>query len=326
MKGAGGSAHGAGLRHPDPLSGALAGLRPRCLLSGGSTLTAHWSLRSASDLPLGFYIVTRGRCWLQDVTNTATVQLAQGDLALVAQGLEHRLCDDPRSSCHRSERVLWRADVDRHKCCSFGGGGAMTRLLRANLDFRGGNGALLMSSLPPIVRLRRGGKPAAPWLAPAFGSLAAEIGRGGSAVQRMADLLAEVVIAQAIRLCMASASHEENGRLGALTDPFTGPILRIMHSRFGEPWSVAALAREAGLSRSLFAQRFMAAVGMSPMRYLLECRMQAASTRLRDGRSGVKEIAHETGYSSGPAFSSAFKRWSGRPPGAYREGAAVPEG
>jgi transcriptional regulator GlxA family with amidase domain len=109
------------------------------------------------------------------------------------------------------------------------------------------------------------------------------------------------------------------------SDPSVGPILSIMHARFGEPWSVAALAREAGLSRSSFAARFADAVGVPPMHYLLECRMRAASAMLHSGRGCLKEIARRTGYSSEPAFSLAFKRWSGRPPGAYRDAAMTPE-
>jgi AraC-like DNA-binding protein len=124
---------------------------------------------------------------------------------------------------------------------------------------------------------------------------------------------------------IVGGTHASSAPPAAGRDPFVGPILAIMHARPGEPWSVATLAREAGLSRSVFAARFAAEVGVPPMHYLLECRMRAASSLLHSGQACLKEIARRAGYSSEPAFSLAFKRWSGRPPGAYRDAAVTPE-
>jgi transcriptional regulator GlxA family with amidase domain len=120
-------------------------------------------------------------------------------------------------------------------------------------------------------------------------------------------------------------THAWTAAPAARSDPLVGPVLTIMHARFGEPWSVATLAREAGLCRSSFAARFAAAVGVPPMHYLLECRMRAACSLLRSGQGCLKGIARRVGYSSEPAFSLAFKRWSGRPPGEYRDAAMIPE-
>jgi AraC-like DNA-binding protein len=80
---------------------------------------------------------------------------------------------------------------------------------------------------------------------------------------------------------------------------------------------VAALAAELAMSRSAFAARFSELVGVPAMQYVTDWRMQLARNRLRDGAS-VAEVAGELGYRSEAAFSRAFKRVMGMPPGAAR--------
>lgn len=86
-----------------------------------------------------------------------------------------------------------------------------------------------------------------------------------------------------------------------------------------QPWTVERLAAEVNLSRSAFAEKFKNQTGQTPMQFLQNFRMEAASEHLRDGRHHLKEIARLTGYRSMSAFSAAFKKWSGQSPGDYRQ-------
>lgn len=78
------------------------------------------------------------------------------------------------------------------------------------------------------------------------------------------------------------------------------------------------LAREAGLSRSLFAERFLAATGTTPARYLTELRMRLAVQYIPHEGQALETVAFSLGYQSLAAFSRAFKRITGQPPGALR--------
>ena len=84
-------------------------------------------------------------------------------------------------------------------------------------------------------------------------------------------------------------------------------------------WTTEELAREAGLSRSAFAERFTGLIGEPPMRYLANCRMQFAAERLRASREPVARIAFEAGYESEAAFNRAFKRTFNLPPTGWRK-------
>ena len=101
--------------------------------------------------------------------------------------------------------------------------------------------------------------------------------------------------------------------LGALRDPSTAAALGAMHHRAEMPWTVASLAKEVGLSRSVFAARFTQLVGEPPLGYLTRLRMQKAAILLREGATLAK-ASHLTGYASEASFSHAFRQWAGVAP------------
>jgi AraC-like DNA-binding protein len=93
-----------------------------------------------------------------------------------------------------------------------------------------------------------------------------------------------------------------------------------MHAKAGHDWTIEELATQVGQSRSLFAKRFADLLGMPPMHYLAQWRMQIASERLGSGNANVATIAAEIGYESEAAFSRAFKKLMGVPPSDWRRG------
>ena len=72
-----------------------------------------------------------------------------------------------------------------------------------------------------------------------------------------------------------------------------------------EPIEVAALATLAGRSPFHFTRVFTQSVGMSPHRYVVHLRLERAIELMRDGRSGLAEIAASTGF----ADQSHLSRW-----------------
>ena len=102
-------------------------------------------------------------------------------------------------------------------------------------------------------------------------------------------------------------------------DPAVSYALTLIHRRFAEQLSLATLSREAGVSRSLLAERFAHSVGEPPMRYCGRWRLHQAAIMLRDSRRRVGEVAFQVGFASEEAFSRAFKRDYGAPPGAWRK-------
>ncbi|MEJ7732220.1 MAG: AraC family transcriptional regulator [Polyangiaceae bacterium] len=102
--------------------------------------------------------------------------------------------------------------------------------------------------------------------------------------------------------------------------------LAQMQARPAERWTVAKLAKAAGLSRAAFARRFAAEVGVPPLRYLADLRLGRAAQRLVEGNDSLAGVAAEVGYESEFAFSRAFKRRYGEAPGVWRRHARAAGG
>ena len=141
---------------------------------------------------------------------------------------------------------------------------------------------------------------------------------GGEAViTRLADIL----VIQAIRSWLETDPAARTGWLGALQDRQIGPAIALIHRDPARAWTVASLADELAMSRSAFAARFTELVGEPAMPYVTRWRMHVAVGALRDEGATVAELADRLGYRSEAAFSRAFKRVVGVPPGALRASA-----
>lgn len=130
--------------------------------------------------------------------------------------------------------------------------------------------------------------------------------------------LADVVAAFIVRAWVECGCGEASGWIAALRDPRLGRVIAAIHRDPGRSWSVAELATEMGSSRSVFAERFLAMTGMTPVRYLTELRMRLAAQWIGRDRMPIETAAQRLGYGSQAAFSRAFKRVTGQAPGAAR--------
>ena len=134
--------------------------------------------------------------------------------------------------------------------------------------------------------------------------------------------LSEVIVVELLRFTTEQMSGEDQGGVPAwvsgLADPLVSRVAASLHSAAGDRWTVEAMCRIAGLSRSAFDNRFRAVFGQAPKHYLLELRMRRAATALAAGRRTIGEIASSIGYESEAAFNRAFHRAIGVTPGAYR--------
>ena len=103
-----------------------------------------------------------------------------------------------------------------------------------------------------------------------------------------------------------------------LFDEYVAKAIVAMMKDPSRKWTVAALARIAGLSRAAFARRFSRATGRPPLRWLTEHRLRLAQKMLAGTELGLAGVATEIGYVSEFAFAKAFKRLFGIAPGLFR--------
>jgi AraC-like DNA-binding protein len=177
--------------------------------------------------------------------------------------------------------------------------------------------ALLLTSLPPIIRIRADA-PHARGLRSALELITFETEAARAGAAAIGGGLCSVVLVNILRAHLA-ADDRPHGWLGALSDRRIGGSLKLMHGNVARRWTINGLASEVGMSRTSFAQRFKSLVGMPPLEYLTRWRMTVARQALRREGANLAVIATSVGYESDTAFSLAFKRQFGGSPGRYRQ-------
>jgi len=314
----------------DALSAVLAPVRLKQTGWVSTTARTPWGLSvPASRSCVRFHYVLRGNAWLSvEKADEPRIALSGGDLALLPRGHAHMLRDHPRSATARFDELA-RCAQRPHSAVmhiELGDKGPETTFLTGAFVLDDPLASPIIAALPPLIRMTPEAEQAVPSFLHNIQFITREVetARPGSEIVllRMAD----VVFIQMLRAYLARFPDDEaGGFLGALRDPSTAAALSAMHLRSEHPWTVASLAQEVGLSRSVFAARFTQLVGEPPLGYLTRLRMQKAATLLRDGAT-LAQASRHAGYASEASFSHAFRQWSGEAPGAFRrksKGAAV---
>ena len=132
--------------------------------------------------------------------------------------------------------------------------------------------------------------------------------------------LSEILFIEAIRFA-SDHTAELKRLLEGFSDVRVGRSIALIHKEPAHPWTVDKLAREVGMSRSRFADRFQELIGMGPVSYLIEWRLQRAAVALRTSHRTIAEIAYSCGYSNQATFTRTFKERFGRSPKAFRKAA-----
>jgi len=180
----------------------------------------------------------------------------------------------------------------------------------------------LLEALPRML-LSQMSAAAQSWLSNMLRVAAEEAGRGGAGSERLLARLAELMFVEMVRQYIAHLPDDSKGWLSGLKNRHVGHALRLIHGQPAKPWTLAELAREVGISRSVFADRFAHHVGVSPMHYLARWRMQLAVRRLTIPGVSIAQAGAEVGYESEAAFNRAFKKYVGMAPGSWRKGRSL---
>lgn len=283
-----------------------------------SELTAPWAV----DLPpfegcMMFHVVTAGQCWLE-VEGSEPRLLQQGSLALVPHGNGHTIRSDKTVESKPLFDIPVEVVSDRYEIMRYGGGGELTHLTCGVARFDHAVGQQLIALLPEVLQIDTWVDDEGSWLQSTLRFIAREAKELRLGGETVITHLADILIIQAIRSWVDSAPEANKGWLATLRDDQVGSALLAIHRKPEKNWTVASLAKEAGMSRSAFSARFTNLVGESAMRYLTNWRMQLARMQLQETSDSLSVLADRLGYQSEAAFCRAFKRVFGVPPGSVR--------
>ena len=287
--------------------------------SPGTAEIAAAIMPSAEHI-ISFHIVIDGCCAAMSDGSLPPIKVTAGDVIIFPGGDPNVLSSEIGERSAPNIAMYYRP-IDQHLPFAFvhgGDGPERTHFICGYLgcDVRPFNP--LIAALPPMLCARKPENDR-DWVTNFFRLAIAEGGSGRVGGETILAKLSELMFAQVIRHHVESLPEESRGWLAGLRDPQVGTALRLMHAQPSEPWTLDRLAREAGLSRSTFAERFTAYVGISPMQYLARWRLQLAGRLLEQPGVSIAQAGAEVGYESEAAFNRAFKKLVGTPPGTWRK-------
>lgn len=269
---------------------------------------------------ISYHFMAAGEALLR-VGNDVPVKVRAGQIIILPRNDPHTFASELSTIPIDAHRLIQAPAANGLPYIEHGGGGAQTHML---CGFLGSAAAVdpLTATLPPLLILDVRESACAEWLMHSFRMGAGALGSASSGSALVLSKLAEMLFAEAIRRYADDLPAAATGWLAGLRDPVVGRSLAILHTRLNEAWTTERLAAEVALSRSAFAERFTATIGLPPMRYLANWRVQSAAHALTSERVSIAEAAYEVGYESEAAFTRAFKRVFGLPPAAWRRQSA----
>lgn len=296
----------------DPLSDILRLMLVRGGVFGRMNAGGRWATPLVSPDTVKFCAATHGHSWYA-LGDSAPMRFQAGDVLLVNSAL-------PLVMAGNAAWIAKAADLcpepDEHGHFQYGVGCDFS-MVAGGLQIDADHEALLRRSLPPLIHVRGDLAQAQPlgWIVRQLVEELAPNGQAGRTTTISA--LAQLLFVQTLRAYMAHAPVDEGGWLKVFGDSRLTAALEAIHDDPARPWRLAELARHAGLSRTGFAVKFHAVMGVPPLTYLAQWRMRLAQQALKSGQT-VAQVTAQVGYQSESAFAAAFKRTAGMAPGAWK--------
>ena len=299
----------------DPLSEIVSLLQPVARFSKLVECAGAWRIRRENINAPFYCAVLDGECRMT-VNGRSPVELKSGDFVLVP-AMHDLVVESLVAPAVGVSEVPKEIGPGHFRA----GGDDAPIALRMQIgycDFSASNAALLVPLLPRMVLVRGESR-----LIALIQLVSEEARAQRPAREHVLGRLLEVLLIEALRCQTATDSSTDAdagsapGLAQGLSDQRLAAALCAMHAQPGHPWTVAALAAEASLSRSAFFARFIRIVGLKPMEYLLTWRMALAKQLLRSRECDLEQVAERVGYSSANTFGTAFTRYAGMSPSRF---------
>ncbi|RAS59113.1 helix-turn-helix protein [Vibrio diazotrophicus] len=299
----------------DPLSRIFSMIKVKNLLSARLEASGPWAMCFGPYPDLKFGGVIKGERWMWTENDPKPHHLNEGDFYLVRGGQRYYIASDLNTQIVNGD-TIFHHHLGVDGIVHYGEGPVTSIGAGGRFLFADRTANLLLDCLPPLLIIN-GKSDHASSLRPLMDLINHETQSRRHGTEVMADSLASMILMVMLRIYQSNKNQQN--WLVALADPKLTTVISSIHLNPQRRWSVAELAKLAGMSRTAFATHFKIQVGRAPLDYLTHWRMMIASDALSHGSISLEDIAESIGYQSASAFNAAFKRFHGVPPGQYRQ-------
>lgn len=287
-----------------------AGLQRRILTQ--RTFAASIALAFPCSRSFGFHVVTQGVAFVHTPGLPKPLRLEKGDVAFMARGFDHVVSTEEKQPA----KVVTMGAERVH----LAGGAKAPRLALVSGAYQVWNEPVhpFFRELPPWYVLRSKDISHFDDLHMGIHLLSTEVMKPALGSQSVANALLDVIFTYIVRRIIESPDAKPQSWAYAVNDPQVRAALEKMHADCARAWSLDELAKEVGLSRAGFAQKFRSALGTTPFHYLATIRIQKAMDLLSTTSDKLEAVAEAVGYKDAFGFSKAFKKLAGISPRQFR--------
>ncbi len=264
-----------------------------------------------------YHLLTHGRAYAH-VEDGKRLPLSAGDIVVFPHGDAHLMGNGSDVEPRDHGRILHEILSQGLKLARLGGGGEVTRFVCGYLVCDPQLSKAFLGGLPPIFKVNIGNSRSGQWLENSIRYAVEHAAASQTGSEIVVAKLSEALFAETLRQYVELLPPGQTGWLAGARDPDVGKVLALLHRQPSHPWTIAELAKQVGVSRSVLAERFRHFLGVPPMAYLTRWRLLLGGQQLASTSRSVAQIAAEVGYESEPAFNRAFKREFGSPPARFR--------
>jgi AraC-like DNA-binding protein len=284
-----------------------------------SELRSPWGFALCGQHFASFHATLEGS-WELHIPPLSPMLMRAGDVAFLPTDRPHDVRDRSTTGLVSLADVPPAFEVvgENVKLLRHSGHGARTRVLTMFIPIDLPWRTTVLGALPPLLHVPGDAEKPAPALAPFVHRLNQELQLRRPGYLAASTRLIELLILEMLRMKVDDGEIDAD-ILSTAADPGINATLIAMHKEVDRTHTVSELAKLAGMSRSLFAARFAALVGVTPHQYLVRLRLQQAAQLLRSRELTVFEVATSVGYQSESSFSRVFTREMGLRPAAYRK-------
>lgn len=271
-----------------------------------------------------YHLLTEGHASAR-LEDGERIDLATGDIVIFPHGDAHILENGAAAKVVDMEKELARIFSQGLKLSRQGGGGETTKFVCGFMACEPRLSQVFLSGLPPVFKVSIRNDASGRWLENSIRFSVNEAGASRAGGEAVLAKLSEVLFVETLRTYIAHLPADQTGWLAGARDSEVGKTLALMHRNPAHPWTIASLAKQAGVSRSVLAERFRHYLNEPPMAYLTRWRLQLGAQMLASTSYSVAQIASEVGYESEAAFNRAFKREFETPPARFRSQSRSPQ-
>lgn len=276
----------------------------------------NWGMNVPNGEFAQFHFVTSGNCLLE--IDAKTYRLFKGDLVIFPKGYPHRIKANKDAFCKLGQSVVMSIMEGNNPFDGYGE--ISSTLVCGHFEMDRAISHFILSDLPEFIIIKNDEYGRFDMIDNILNNILNELSQQIIGYKTITIRLAEILFISILRHYYTKQSMEQ---INLFNDEAIYKSVNHIHSNLNSDLNIETLCRFAGVSRTLFIQRFKKAVGNTPSSYIKNWRMVKAKQLLKHSKLSLGEIGEQIGYANASAFNRVFKNTFDISPKKFRDTALV---